>query len=269
MELNPTTLGWIAAVVVFYLIGFFEGRAKGYKKRKKEEASEKENQSAPPPEVVTETITETVTVQVDDPGMLRIKNEGGAYRLDLDGRRVDPTALPPEQRKRLIEILSIMRPWLEGRPAPAPTPPAITSAPPPAQTPPAGVPFRPAAPASLSSSTPAEAPRQSTLVPSVSPAAPVTPPTAAPKPGVPAKDAPPAPAPKSIVGQIDAILQTRLIGTPLEKYAIHLTESPQGGANVYVGSNRYDTVDEVPDPEIKAAIRAATKEWEDKYTPGL
>jgi hypothetical protein len=28
-------------------------------------------------------------------------------------------------------------------------------------------------------------------------------------------------------------------------------------------------VDEVPDAEVKAAIRGAIKEWEDKYTPGL
>jgi hypothetical protein len=32
---------------------------------------------------------------------------------------------------------------------------------------------------------------------------------------------------------------------------------------------RYTSVDEVPDAEVKAAIRAAIAEWENKYTPGL
>jgi hypothetical protein len=38
---------------------------------------------------------------------------------------------------------------------------------------------------------------------------------------------------------------------------------------VYVGLTRYNGVDDVPDPAIKAAIRDAISEWEDKYTPGL
>lgn len=72
----------------------------------------------------------------------------------------------------------------------------------------------------------------------------------------------------SIVSQIDSVLQTRLVGTPLEERGIFLTESPEGGVAVYVGLTRYHGIDEVPDPEIKAAIRAAIKEWEDSYTPG-
>ena len=66
-----------------------------------------------------------------------------------------------------------------------------------------------------------------------------------------------------------AILQARLAGTPLEDRGIFLTQSPEGGVNVYVGLTRYNGVDEVPDPEVKAAIRAAITEWENKYTPGL
>jgi hypothetical protein len=81
-------------------------------------------------------------------------------------------------------------------------------------------------------------------------------------------DRPAAPA-NSIVAQIDAILQQHLVGTPLEERGIFLAQSPEGGVNVYVGLTRYSGVDDVPDPEVKAAIRAAISEWENKYTPGL
>jgi hypothetical protein len=37
---------------------------------------------------------------------------------------------------------------------------------------------------------------------------------------------------------------------------------------VWVGVKKYETVEDVPDGEIKTAIRLAIKEWEDKYTPG-
>src|SRR5687767_1354691 len=108
MEFNWSILGWIAALLFVYIFGLMEGRSKGYKKRKAEEEQEKRDQPHASPE--------TVTVQVDDPGMLRIRKEGGAFTLDLDGTRVNPASLSADQRKRLIELLSIMRPWLEGRP---------------------------------------------------------------------------------------------------------------------------------------------------------
>jgi hypothetical protein len=82
------------------------------------------------------------------------------------------------------------------------------------------------------------------------------------------EDRPSAPA-NSIVTQIDTILQARLAGTPLEDRGVFLTQSPEGGVIVYVGLTRYTGVDEVPDTEVKAAIRAAISEWEHKYTPGL
>ena len=71
-----------------------------------------------------------------------------------------------------------------------------------------------------------------------------------------------------MVGQIDAILQNNLVGTPLAGRGIHLVESAQGGAMVVVGMNRYAGIGDVPDPEVQAAIRAAITEWENKYTPG-
>ena len=68
-------------------------------------------------------------------------------------------------------------------------------------------------------------------------------------------------------GQIDSILQMRIAGTPLHEKGIKLQESPEGGVLVWVGLDKYQTVDEVPDEAIKTAIRSAIVEWEDKYTP--
>ncbi|MBN2118845.1 MAG: hypothetical protein JW730_19910 [Anaerolineales bacterium] len=250
MEFNWSIVGWIAGLVFVYLFGIWEGRGQGYKKRKKEEQTEKKDQLPPEPQIVTET------VKVDDPGLLRVKNEYGAFTLDLDGARVNPASLLPEQRKRLIEVLGIMRPWLEGKPAPAPS--VTTSAAPPSalpvQTPPTAVPVQPASPPPPVSPQPPDSTQGS---------------PAASKPATIAKeDRPVAPA-GSIVNQIDTILQARLAGTPLEERGVFLAESPQGGVNVFVGLTRYSGVDEVPDPEIKAAIRAAITEWENKFTPGL
>ena len=50
---------------------------------------------------------------------------------------------------------------------------------------------------------------------------------------------------------------------------IRLQESPEGGVLVWVGFNKYEGVENVPDDQIKAVIRAAITEWENKYTPGL
>lgn len=241
MEFDWSIVGWIAGLVFVYLFGLFEGRGQGYKRRKAEEEQEKKEQHPAP--VKTETVT------VDDPGILRIKQEAGSFTLDLDGTRLNPISLTSLQRRRLIEVLNIIRPWLEGKPtAPASPKP---SAPPP---PPATVEDR----LSAIGSTPTPPPGR-----------PAAPPPASPRPSASAKeDRPVAPA-NSIVGQIDSILQSRLEGTPLEEKGIFLAQSPEGGVIVYVGLTRYNGIDDVPDPEIRSAIRSAIAEWENKYTPGL
>jgi hypothetical protein len=223
----------MAAMFFGYGFGLWEGRNQGYKKRKKEEASETANTPLPPPSPAPEP----VQIKVDDPGLLRIKNESGYITLDLDGTRVDTTSMTADQRKRLIEMLNLMRPWLEGKPTAAPA---------------------------MSQPAPAAAPSQ---------AAPVTPvpapQPAAPRPGVMAKEERPIAPAGSIVSQIDSILQARIAGTPLEDKGVFLAQSSEGGVMVYVGLTKYMGLDDVPDPEIKAAIRAAITEWENKYTPGM
>lgn len=244
MEFNWSILGWIAALLFVYIFGLVEGRSKGYKKRKAEEEQEIRNNPPADPEPVIRTL--------DDPGVLRIKNESGAFTLDLDGARVNPVSMLPDQRKRLIEILNVMRPWLEGKVASSTS---ATGAVPPVRT---------------TTSEPAPV-RPAPIPPPASPAASIYPTqgrVTSSRPAIIAKeDRPVAPA-NSIVSQIDSVLQMRLAGTLLEERGIFLTESPEGGVAVYVGLTRYNGIDEVPDPEIKTAIRDAIKEWEDKYTPG-
>ena len=253
---NWSIVGWIAGLLFVYVFGLFEGRGQGYKKRKAEEEQEKEKQPAPPTPGL-ETITR------DDPGLLRIKNENGAFTLDLDGQRVNPISLSSEQRRRLIDMLNIIRPWLEGRAAPAASPvPAAIPTPPPAAKP-ATLDDRLNA---IGSPTPQNKPAPPPPAP---PATRQTARPAAARAAAPAKDDRPVAPANSIVGQIDAILQERLAGTPLADRGVFLAQSPEGGVNVYVGLTRYDGIDDVPDPAIKSAIRAAISEWENKYTPGL
>ena len=48
-----------------------------------------------------------------------------------------------------------------------------------------------------------------------------------------------------------------------------MSQSAEGGVIVTIGASQYAGVDEVPDVEVKALIRAAIADWEKKYTPGL
>lgn len=227
---NWSILGWLAGLIFVYIFGLFEGRTQGRKRRIVEEAQEKKEQSAPTP----------VVTKVDDPGLLRIKNENGVMSLDLDGQRVDSTSLNVEQRKRLIEMLNVMRPWLEGKPASVPAP----TSPPSPKPAPVSVPISSAP----SQPTPAIKPIPSTPIKKV--------------------DVPEA-VPTSIVGQINMVLQKRIVNTPLASRGISLLESVTGGVNVFIGVQRYEGIDDVPDEEVKAAIRAAITEWENTFTPGL
>ncbi len=241
VEITYLAIIGIAMVAMFFGYGFglWEGRNQGYKKRRKEEAAETANTPLPPPSPAPEP----VRIEVDDPGLLRIRNDSGYVTLDLDGTRVDTTAMTADQRKRLIEMLNLMRPWLEGKTAPAPV-------------------KTPAAPASQPPSI-VETSQATPLTP------PPTPQPAAPKPPVLAKEERPIAPAGSIVSQINSILQARIAGTPLEDKGVFLAQSQEGSVMVYVGLTKYTGIDDVPDPDIKAAIRAAITEWENKYTPGL
>ena len=68
--------------------------------------------------------------------------------------------------------------------------------------------------------------------------------------------------PKSIVEQVDAVLQTRLAKSIYYERVIRLVDSPSGGVEVLVDGNRYDGVDNVPDLGVRNFIQDCVKEWE-------
>jgi hypothetical protein len=253
--MNTTVMISIAVVSLFagYAFGLIEGHAKGYKKRQKEEEGElaaeptgegeepQQSQDTPPFADLPTELPE-IPEAPEETSLIRLSQASdGGLRLDLDDRRVDTNALTREQRSRLIALLSTMRPWLEaGRPAsPAPSP---GPAPAPVQ-PPAG---------ELQSEPPKDAADPPVSAPAEEPAVADEQPT----------------SPQSIVHQIDSILQIRIAGTALHDRGIKLQESPEGGVLVWVGLNKFQSIDEVPDEAIRTAIRAAIAEWEEKYTPG-
>ncbi len=69
-------------------------------------------------------------------------------------------------------------------------------------------------------------------------------------------------APKSMVMQINDVLQELLVGTPYFSSGISLVEDLQIGVIVWVGLKRYEGIDSVPDPQIQQLVRAAVSEWE-------
>lgn len=66
---------------------------------------------------------------------------------------------------------------------------------------------------------------------------------------------------KSIAQQVNDVLQEQIANTPLHGRGIRMTDDPGGGLLIWVGLEKYPGIDELPDPEIQAAIRTAVDEW--------
>ncbi|MBN1230972.1 MAG: hypothetical protein JXA19_03800 [Anaerolineales bacterium] len=66
----------------------------------------------------------------------------------------------------------------------------------------------------------------------------------------------------SIIGQINAILQHKIVDSPLDHQGIELTDGPEGGMNIKVGLNTYTEIGQVPSEEIRNVIRESVKDWE-------
>lgn len=238
----PLWMVWVGGLAVFFvggIIGYIDSNSRTSKKVEAAEnkaqvaIKEAEMKVAAAQSKIQEQAqpaNNTTTVTIDDPGLLRIKNVNGASMVEVDGVPLNARSITPDNKKRLIELITILRPFLESGPNPQPASAPVAAPVQPQQSVPISVPQ----PITANKALDEKSFRQ-----------------------------------LSIVNQIDTVLQSRMVDTPLASRGIRLSESSSGGVEVYVGLNKFSSIDDVPDQEIKAAIRSAIAFWEEKYTPKI
>lgn len=69
--------------------------------------------------------------------------------------------------------------------------------------------------------------------------------------------------PKTMVEEIDEIAQGLIKGTPIESRGVRIMQEKMGIV-VWVGLDHFDGIDAVADPDIKAVLRKAVIEWEQR-----
>jgi hypothetical protein len=72
----------------------------------------------------------------------------------------------------------------------------------------------------------------------------------------------------NVVAQINAILQEKLEHSSLKHRGIRLVEQPDHSMVVMIGLEKYESVEDVPDEQVKTVIRQAVSEWEDNMLSG-
>jgi hypothetical protein len=238
----PTLALWgigLGAILIGFLIGYVDSNLRSAKLiESAEEKAEVIRTEAERRIAEAEVLKAQAPKVVDDPGLLRLKNKNGMPSLEMNGVALDMKNVSAEQKKRLIELLSVIRPWIEGGQAAAPAQAMVVQQ-------------------SVSSSEKAPVQKAAT---------PLAPSSTQPLPTVVAQiQAEREFKALSIIAQIDHVFQRRIAGTAYEPMAIRIFEGPVGSVEVMVGGNKYPSIDDVPDAEIKKAIREAIAEWEQKY----
>lgn len=174
------------------------------------------------------------------------RDESDQVWLEMDGQRLESRqAMAGSQLKRLLKLVLDLRPWLDALP-PAPV---RTSAPERVSAP---VPAPVQAPISEDLFQPLPEPIRKPSIFSSRP------------PKSAKADDKPAVNLKSIVAQIDDVLQEKLTSTVFAGQDIHLLEGATGEVMVQIGPTRHPGVEAVPNPEIQALIRQAVAEWDAK-----
>ena len=232
-------VGGIAAIAG-YLFGLLDSRVTTALKESREQTIAAEEQEK-------EKEKEKANPKVDEHGVLKVTIDPALkWHLELDNARLEPDAVTPEQRARLVNVIVQIRPWIDGK-TPAAPGVAPSPAPAPLQTPPGPAPVSTGlAPVATTPASPRlDIARgfRSMLENDLT-----------------GKKSEPPKGP-SIISMIDEVLQKKLADSPLLGKRIRLEEGSLGEVIVYVGITRYSGIDSVPEDDIKAIIREAIAEW--------
>lgn len=165
---------------------------------------------------------------------------GGRLTVRLRGEQADHVAaFNPGQKGQLRRVIDELNGWLETPVETGAAPADVEEAPREPETP---VPF---------ASTLPEEPELADRLPFRK------------KPAPPKPEDPPQP-PRSIAAQIDEILQEKLAQSSFAGQTVRLSEEPGGGLKIIVGDHHYQGIDEVAEEEVKALIKSAVREWNEK-----
>lgn len=234
MDISVLILLAVVLVTVAVLIGFLLATVLGGKS------------AEPPPQARKEGLKRQINVYTDD--------QFRKIVIQVEGKTVEsPHLLQENERRQLLLLEQALRKWLNLPPAAveksaqaAPKPESVPAAtPPPPQSP-----VFPEISAARASPPPVETPVKKGVADWLAQA--LQPKTST------------VESSKSIAMQVDEILQRKLQERGWSERGIRLMEFPNKGMVVLIGLDQYATVDEVPDLEIRALIRASVSEWETK-----
>ncbi|HAL17066.1 MAG TPA: hypothetical protein DCP32_10050 [Anaerolineaceae bacterium] len=261
------TVGILVGILIMSLVG---------DRRRRKDDSEQENKVmeeliVPEMPVLPETRFESIAA-------LYRETRSGKLVTDVKGKvYLNRSSIPAEQLRSLQEAASNWQAWL-GMPAqpaqvvnPAPAAPVATPEFSPAAPEPVSGMESPSPDVSTEDDTNILVPEDelSTIIPETktelppvetTPDLPVIPPVIPVPPVSTAKVE--KPRARTMVGQIDEILQEILPGTIYAGKNIRLSEEFSNGVVVWIGAVKYIGIESVPDPEIKALIQSAVRKWE-------
>jgi hypothetical protein len=255
----------LIVAIVSVAIGYFAGYILSSNRKNK---SDLDTETIP-----TETVEEGPRFESDRLLMvLWSKTHDGPLYADVNGKPLhSPTELSPIERAKVDRAMNNFQMWL-GRPilrtgntGSLPAQPEIIVPPVVEQAPVVEISDAP-----VNIESPEPPPIKEKVAEVVAPEIPsileVEPPPVKPIPAVISLKSKPktnVQVTKSIVEQINDLIQEKITNTPLAETGIKIQETPKG-VIVWIGNQSYPGLDTVPEGEAKQMIRKVVAEWEKK-----